>query len=112
MHLIRRNGPATVHRALRKAFTWMASVFLSRYLQLLALKSVDERTSAESGSGRMEFGFCAPQDALSVMYITEAGREGAPDFRCMFSEGEMRRAPGPTDNIHKMPPRGPADQVW
>ena len=27
----------------------------------------------------------------------------------MFWEGEKRRAPGPTDNIRKIPPRGPAE---
>ncbi len=46
---------------------------------------------------------------LSVMYITDA--VGARFFRRMFWEGGKRRAPGPTDNIHKMPQRGPADQV-
>src|SRR5580704_1532552 len=29
----------------------------------------------------------------------------------MFWEGEKRHAPGPTDNIRKISPRGPADQV-
>ena len=46
--------------------------------------------------------------ALSVMYITE--QVWARFFR-MFLEDEKRCAPGPTDSIHKMPPRGPADQV-
>jgi hypothetical protein len=30
----------------------------------------------------------------------------------MFWEDEKRCAPGPAHNIHKMPPRSPADQVW
>jgi transposase len=32
-------------------------------------------------------------------------------FTRMFWEGEKRRAPGPTDSIRMIPPRGPADQV-
>jgi hypothetical protein len=38
---------------------------------------------------------------LSVMYITVSVRSNY--IMCMFWEGEKRRAPGPTDNIHKMP---------
>ena len=38
-------------------------------------------------------------------------RSGPRIFRCMFLEGEMRGAPELIDNIHKMHPRGPADQV-
>jgi len=32
-------------------------------------------------------------------------------FMDMFWEGEKRCVSGPTDNTHKIPPRGPADQV-
>jgi hypothetical protein len=44
-----------------------------------------------------------------VIYITEPAR--ANFFTGMFWAGEKQRAPAPTDNIHKKPPRGPADQV-
>ena len=44
----------------------------------------------------------------NVHYRTGAGSL----FMRMFWEDEKRCAPGPTDSIHKMPPRGPADQVW
>jgi len=43
----------------------------------------------------------------NVHYRTDAGSL----FMCMFWEGEKRRAPGPTGNIRKKPPLGPADQV-
>jgi hypothetical protein len=51
---------------------------------------------------------CEPVERmLSVIYITKPGVGSL--FMRMFWEDEKRCAPGPTDNIHKMPPRGPAD---
>ena len=44
----------------------------------------------------------------NVHYRTGVGSR----FMRMFLEDEKRCARGPTDSIHKMPPRGPADQVW
>jgi len=41
------------------------------------------------------------EDMLSVMYITESV---GSLFTCMSWEDEKRCAPGPIDNIHKMPP--------
>ena len=45
---------------------------------------------------------------LSVMYITDSV---GSLFTCMSWEDEKRCALGPIDNIHKLPPSGPADQV-
>jgi hypothetical protein len=45
---------------------------------------------------------------MSVMYITDTVKR---QYHAYVWEGEKRGAPGPIDNIRKMPPRGPADQV-
>jgi hypothetical protein len=54
---------------------------------------------------------CEPvRGALSVIYITKQ-RVLSLTSTSKFWEGEKRGAPGLTDSIHKMPPRGPVDRV-